>query len=61
MIFSAKTLKCGCVVKHYAGGTRVTSGCAKHPKKVEYICPVCGKRETQLKKLKEHRWSHAVD
>ena len=60
MIFSSKTKKCGCIVKSYAGGTKITSGCDKHKRKVEYICPICNKQEPTKKALERHRWEHAI-
>ena len=60
VIFVSKTKKCGCIIKNYAGGTRITIGCDEHKRKVEYICPVCGKQTHTKKELEEHRWEHAI-
>lgn len=58
-VYALEKMECGCQVKHYTGGTKVTTGCLLHPEKVEYVCGSCGKSMTK-RALKKHRWSHAI-
>jgi len=58
-IYSLENVHCGCQIRRYAGGRVVTIGCQVHSNQTEYICPVCGKKQSK-KQLKECKWSHAI-
>jgi len=58
-IYSLESRGCGCEIRRYTGGKVITIGCKDHSNNDEYVCPICGKRQT-MKQLKECRWSHAI-
>jgi len=58
-IYSSESRECGCEIRRYVGGSVIIVGCKDHPNHTEYVCPICGKKQSK-KQLIECRWSHAI-
>jgi len=59
-IYSLEIKDCGCKIRRYSGGRVITIGCNAHSDRNEYICPICGKKQSK-KQLKTCKWSHAYN